>query len=274
MLTRKSILTMTTAAALCAAPLLAFGQQNTGGSSAQPQATQTSPQTGVMSGTAGAQSERNAGGGLQAQGTSPSGQGGSAPGGGAAGRGTTANTTPAPAANAPDGTPGNPPSTATQRAADSATGTTTPPDGTPGNPPGTAAGRAADRALGTNMSGSNPQGANAATGATTPPMAVDSMRLREGRRASRIIGSTVYNENNESIGEVDDLIIAREGGAPTAIISVGGFLGIGARLVAVPLERLSWNGERERWAMPGATKDSLGSLPAFNYDADRGNRRG
>ena len=48
-------------------------------------------------------------------------------------------------ANRRDGTPGNPPSTATQRAVDSVTGERTPPDGTPGNPPGTAVGRAADR---------------------------------------------------------------------------------------------------------------------------------
>ncbi len=55
-----------------------------------------------------------------------------------------------------DGTPGNPPSTATQRAIDGAlSNPPTPPDGAPGNPPGTAAGRAIDRALGTDLSGSN-----------------------------------------------------------------------------------------------------------------------
>ena len=97
-------------------------------------------------------------------------------------------------------------------------------------------------------------------------MAVDSMRLREGRRASQVIGSTVYNENNESIGEVDDLIVPATGGQPVAVISVGGFLGIGARLVAVPYERLSHNGERNRWMLQGASKESLQSLPAFTYD--------
>ncbi|MFC0389575.1 hypothetical protein [Muricoccus vinaceus] len=48
-------------------------------------------------------------------------------------------------ANRPDGAPGNPPSTMTQRAADSVTGDRTPADGRPGNPPGTAVGRAAER---------------------------------------------------------------------------------------------------------------------------------
>jgi len=56
----------------------------------------------------------------------------------------------------PDGTPGNPPSTVTGRAADRMQGRTPQPDGTPGNPPGTAAGRALDRATGSNTTGANP----------------------------------------------------------------------------------------------------------------------
>lgn len=155
-----------------------------------------------------------------------------------------------------DGTPGNPPSTATQRGADSITGQRTDPDGTGNNPPGTAAGRALDRA----------------TGATAPGLGVDSERLRDGRRASRLIGSNVVNEQNETIGEVEDLMITPGGGAPVAVLSVGGFLGIGARLVAVPYDRLQYNAERERWVLRGATRDSLRSLPEFSYPAE--SRRG
>ncbi len=56
-----------------------------------------------------------------------------------------------------DGTAGNPPSTALQRAYDRATDSpATPADGTPGNPSGTAAARALDRAAGTNLSGAYP----------------------------------------------------------------------------------------------------------------------
>jgi sporulation protein YlmC with PRC-barrel domain len=236
MLDRKSIVTMTTAAALCAMPVLAFGQATSGGSSQAPQATQTAPSAG-------------------------------APG----------------TANTRDGTPGNPPSTATQRALDSATGNRTDADGTGNNPPGTAAGRALDRATGgtaptatapgsTAPTATAPATGNSATGATTPGMSVDSVRLRDGRRASQVIGSTVYNENNESVGEVDDLIVPQAGGQPVAILSVGGFLGIGARLVAVPYERLQHNADRNRWMLQGASKDSLQSLPAFTYDNN--NRRG
>ena len=206
MISSRSILTITTAAALSLAPMLAYGQ------SAAP-----APQS-----TPGATSPR-------------------------------------------DGAPGNPPSTATQRALDGVTGNRTDADGTGNNPPGTAAGRAIDRATGAATTAPAPS----ATGATTPGMAVDSMSLRDGRRASQVIGSTVYNEQNESIGEVDDLIVPAAGGQPVAVISVGGFLGIGARLVAVPYQRLTHNAERNRWMLQGATKESLQSIPAFTYDASR-----
>ena len=154
------------------------------------------------------------------------------------------------------------------------TGNRTPADGTPGNPPGTAAGRAMDRALGTNTTGANPAAndrAASGTATTSAPagLAVDSARVHEGRRASKVIGSTIYGgDGSDSIGSIDDLIIPRSGGDPVAILSVGGFLGIGAKLVAVPYDRLQHNAERNRWVLPGATKESLTALPSFAYDAE------
>ncbi|MCB4822768.1 PRC-barrel domain-containing protein [Roseicella aerolata] len=174
-----------------------------------------------------------------------------------------------------DGTPGNPPSTETGRAVDRAQGQVPRPDGTPGNPPGTAAGRAVDRTLDTNISGANPQGTagpagTAAAGATAGTTAADTTVMRDGLRASKLVGSNVYNEENESIGEIDDLLIARQGGGqPVAVLSVGGFLGIGAKRVAIPFERLQYNAERDRWTLPGATKDSLRERPSFAYSDDR-----
>ena len=211
-----------------------------------------------------------------------------------------------------DGTPGNPPSTATQRAADAATGNATPPDGTPGNPPGTALGRAADRAMGTNMSGAYPQNSDgtrnnppgtaigraadnatsntapnphATTGSVAHPGSMAASPSASGatpsspprvtaandtERASKIIGANVYNDRNESIGSVDDIVLTQQGGARTAILSVGGFLGIGAKLVAVPFDQLRWDGGQNRWVISGATKESLTSLPTFEYGTGRG----
>jgi hypothetical protein len=171
-----------------------------------------------------------------------------------------------------DGTPGNPPSTATGRAVDAVQGQPSQPDGTAGNPPGTAAERAVDRATGSNMSGANPSGSAATdttqggTAATTADAAAEA---RSSLRASRIIGSNIYNEQDESIGEVDDLMLRGEGGPAVAIISVGGFLGIGARNVAVPFPELRYNAERDRWVLPGATKEALRERPAFAYETTR-----
>jgi hypothetical protein len=102
------------------------------------------------------------------------------------------------------------------------------------------------------------------TSATTAPGAVTGTPTN---RASRIIGANVLNERNETVGEIEDLIINASGGAPTAILSVGGFLGIGARLVAVPFSELSFNSERERWVLNGATKESLQARPPYSYQS-------
>ncbi|MCB4820302.1 PRC-barrel domain-containing protein [Roseicella aerolata] len=274
---------MTAALALAGLPALALAQGSSG-SSMMPQTTQTSPQQGPLSGHPGARAGGVAG---QTSGQTVQGDTAGQPQGAAAPDRQTpphmqSQGQPAGpqsrSAGAPDGTPGNPPSTATQRAADSATGNRTPADGAPGNPPGTAAGRAADRALGTNATGANPAAdagrSTTGAGATTGALAVDSAAIRSGRRASKVIGSSVYNENNESIGEVDDILIPPGGNSPIAVISVGGFLGIGAKLVAVPYERLqAAGGSNNRWTLTGATKDSLGSLPTFSYD-NTGERRG
>ena len=161
-----------------------------------------------------------------------------------------------------DGTPGNPPGTALGRAVDRATGTPTIPDGAPGNPPGTAASRAMT---------ATPSAAPAT--ALLPPVTMTPGAAALARpRLSQIIGGHVYNDRNERIGEVDDILLSPPGGlvpttgsGPTAIIQVGGFLGLGGRLVTLPLGDLRWNAEREQIVMPGATKESLGARPAFEY---------
>ncbi len=52
-------------------------------------------------------------------------------------------------------------------------------------------------------------------------------------RASDLIGQSVYNRANERVGEVNELVLDRDGKVAAAIIGVGGFLGIGERNVAV-----------------------------------------
>ena len=185
-----------------------------------------------------------------------------------------------------DGTPGNPPGTAAGRAVDRALGQPTIPDGRPGNSPGTATGRAADRATGTPTSpdgtGANPPGTvldraadRALTTvpermATAAPVAVSPGSVLIARqRMSQVIGSRIYNERNESIGEVEDVVLRNDATGPIAVIQVGGFLGMGGRLVAVALNDLRWNAERERIMLPGATKEQLQARPVFTYETIR-----
>jgi sporulation protein YlmC with PRC-barrel domain len=115
--------------------------------------------------------------------------------------------------------------------------------------------------------GSGTTGAATTGTATTGAGAANTAAPSE--RASRIIGSNVYNERNESVGSVDDIILGGDHSGPMAIVSVGGFLGIGAKLVAVPFSQLRWNGGDNRWTITGATRESLTSLPAYNYDNAR-----
>ena len=97
-------------------------------------------------------------------------------------------------------------------------------------------------------------------------MKVDVTKISTGFRASKIIGADVVNASNESVGKIDDVIIASDGKAPYAILSVGGFLGMGTHLVAVPYEALRV--VDRKIMLPGATKDALKTLPEFKYAKD------
>lgn len=88
--------------------------------------------------------------------------------------------------------------------------------------------------------------------------------MATGYRASKLIGSNVYNEDGDKIGKVDDIVISGDNSVSFAVISVGGFLGIGARNVAVPANLFQGN-EKGQIVLPKASKDELLALPAFQY---------
>jgi hypothetical protein len=92
---------------------------------------------------------------------------------------------------------------------------------------------------------------------------VDVTKINNGYRASKIIGSNVVNGSNEKIGTVDDLLVGRDDSVLYAIVSVGGFLGIGTKLVAVPFETLKIGADS--LVLPVGTKDDLKALPTFEY---------
>ena len=121
-------------------------------------------------------------------------------------------------------------------------------------------------------------------------------------RASKVVGLSVYNDKNESVGSINDLLMDKGGAIKAVVIGVGGFLGVGEHLVAVPLDKVKFESEPvahagasntgsttksttttgaapaaaaskpNPWypdhAVFSATKDELKAMPEFKYAND------
>src|SRR6185312_12161525 len=92
---------------------------------------------------------------------------------------------------------------------------------------------------------------------------VDVQKVAAGYRASKVVGSSVVNDANQTIGKIDDLLVTRDGKEPYAVLSVGGFLGMGTRMVVIRYDSLKF--ADDKIVLPGGTKDGLKMLPAFQY---------
>jgi hypothetical protein len=92
---------------------------------------------------------------------------------------------------------------------------------------------------------------------------VDVQKVAAGYRASKVIGNSVLNDANETIGKIDDLLVTRDGKEPYVVLSIGGFLGMGTHMVVVRYDSLKF--EDNKIVLPGGTKDGLKMLPAFEY---------
>ena len=95
---------------------------------------------------------------------------------------------------------------------------------------------------------------------------VDVQKVAAGYRASKVIGSSVLNEANETIGKIDDLLVTRDGKEPYAVLSIGGFLGMGTHMVVVPYDSLKFADNKV--VLPGGSKDGLKMLPVFQYSKE------
>ena len=96
-----------------------------------------------------------------------------------------------------------------------------------------------------------------------PNLAVATVKLENGARASKIIGTSVYTDGNEKIGTVDDLILTEGDKVTVAIVAVGGVLGLGSKMVALPFTGL--RREADKVVLTGVTKDALTAMPTFVY---------
>jgi hypothetical protein len=79
----------------------------------------------------------------------------------------------------------------------------------------------------------------------------------------QLIGQSVYNEKNERVGAIDDLIVSPSKAVSYAIVGAGGFLGVARHDVAIPVNQFSKN--QGRIVLAGASKDAIKAMPQFEY---------
>ncbi len=101
-------------------------------------------------------------------------------------------------------------------------------------------------------------------------------------RGSQLIGLDVYNNSDENIGDINDVILAKDGKIELIVVGVGGWLGMGQHDVALRWDQVSFSdqprkgdtknaeaGEKPDHAMVNMTKEQLKNLPAFKYSSDQ-----
>lgn len=84
--------------------------------------------------------------------------------------------------------------------------------------------------------------------------------------SSKLVGTTVYNNKNENVGEVEDLVIENGRTLTGVVVSVGGFLGLGESYVVLDPSTLAVSNKDGKWAVHADTdKDTLKNAPKFEY---------
>jgi sporulation protein YlmC with PRC-barrel domain len=88
----------------------------------------------------------------------------------------------------------------------------------------------------------NPQPADRAAPAATSSTATSATKLmlKGNWRASKLMGLDVYNENNEKLGDVNEIILDKSGKVAAVVIGIGGFLGVGEHDIAVSMDKLKF----------------------------------
>lgn len=109
----------------------------------------------------------------------------------------------------------------------------------------------------------------AATTGSAPSSAPTFARVSSDEMfTSKLKGLNVYNQNNESIGEISDIAITKDNQVQALILSVGGFLGMGEHYVAVAPSsvQVMYDQASKKWkATMNTTKEALKAAPEFKY---------
>ena len=119
---------------------------------------------------------------------------------------------------------------------------------------------------------------------TTTPPAATSTDMKTGdvkfythqsndMRASYLIGANIKNTQNETVGEINELVLDKDGKVVAVVVGVGGFLGMGEREVALDFKSLNVKHDPNAATKTGATtvqvnatKDSLKAAPAWTWN--------
>jgi sporulation protein YlmC with PRC-barrel domain len=80
-------------------------------------------------------------------------------------------------------------------------------------------------------------------------------------RASKVVGLNVYNDKNESLGSINDLLTDKSGNIKAVVIGVGGFLGVGEHLVAVPFDKIKFVNEPIVYTGIAGAPNAVGNPP-------------
>jgi sporulation protein YlmC with PRC-barrel domain len=99
----------------------------------------------------------------------------------------------------------------------------------------------------------------AATSDGTNAAPMSNSSLHGDWRTSKVVGLSVYNDNNESIGSINDLLTDRNGTIKAVVLGVGGFLGMGAHLVAVPYDKIKFVNEPIAYTGVAGSPNGAGS---------------
>ena len=108
-----------------------------------------------------------------------------------------------------------------------------------------------------------------------PPMRSQQPEWRtpqgEQIRASKLIGTSVRNKAGETIGDVNDVVLGKDGKIEAVVLGVGGFLGIGERQVAVGFDSLQLSRDNGGKMIPtiDATKEALKTAPEWRWSAEK-----
>lgn len=145
---------------------------------------------------------------------------------------------------------------------------------TPATPPAQQMDKGAAPGTGTTTGGAMNNSAASTSGATTSgAMSTDTaasgsyltQQSETQVSANDYIGKAIYNGEDKSIGNVNDLIMEQNGGIVAAVVGVGGFLGIGEKNVAVPMDKITTTRDENNKVKLTTTEtaDSLKSAPEF-----------